>query len=54
MKLIKYNDDMDKLYSVIYGHCSDAMRQQLDTYENFENASDDNDSIALMMMIKQI
>ena len=44
MKLIKYNDDMEKLYSVIYG--------QLDTHENFENASDDNNSIALMMMIK--
>ena len=52
MKLIKYTDDMEKLYSVIYGQCSDAMRQQLDTHENFENASDDNDSIALMMMIK--
>lgn len=54
MKLIKYTDDMEKLYSVIYGQCSDAMRQQLDTHENFENASDDNNSIALMMMIKQI
>ena len=54
MKLIKYTDDTEKLYIVIYGQCSEAMRQHLDTHENFENASDDNNSIALMMMIKQI
>ena len=54
IKLIKYKENMEKLYSVIYGQCTDAMRQQLDTHANFESASDDNDSIALMMMIKQI
>ena len=36
MKFIKYTDDMEKLYIVIYGKCLDAMRQQLDTQENFE------------------
>ena len=54
MKFIKYTYDMEKLCSVIYGQFLDAMRQQLDTHENFENASYDNDSIALIMMIKHI
>ena len=36
MKLIKYTDDMEKLYSVIYGQCLDAMRQQLTHMRTFK------------------
>jgi hypothetical protein len=43
-KLVTYEQDMRKLYSVVHGQCTDAMKQKIQTQVNYQATSDSSDS----------
>ena len=51
---VKYEQDMKKLYSVVHGQCTDAMKRKIQTQSGYQTVSDTSDSIGLMKIIKKI
>ncbi|VEU38525.1 unnamed protein product [Pseudo-nitzschia multistriata] len=54
IKLLKYDDDMKKMYSTIHGQCTDAMIQKISADTSFTSVQDENDAIGLLRIIKKI
>ena len=45
---------MMRIYSVIYGQCSDGMHTNIETMSNRETISNDGDTIGLLKNIKSV
>jgi hypothetical protein len=53
-ELVNYEQDMKKLYSVVHGQCTDAMKQKIQTQANYQAISDSSNLVGLMKIIKTI
>ena len=49
-----YKENKSKLYSVIWGQCSDTMKKKLKALKAYKDLSDDSDSLKLLKEIKGI
>ena len=49
-----YEQNIENMYSVILGQCTDAMRAKLESQDQFEQVLDDSDAIELLRMIRDI
>ena len=49
-----YEQNVQNIYSVILGQCTDAMRAKLESQQNYEQVSEDSDVIKLLRMIRGI
>ena len=49
-----YNENKNKLYSVIWGQCSDTMKTKLKALKAYEEISEGSDSLKLLKEIKGI
>ena len=52
--LTKYNDNMEKWYSVIIGQCSPAIEQELEAHDSFLTIKVASDSIGLIKILERI
>ena len=48
-----YNDNKAKVFIIVYGRCSKAMRNRIEKLETFEEMEEQNDVIQLLQAIKQ-
>ena len=49
----KYDDDKAKIFATIFGHCDDAMKNWLESREEYRKADQQRNVIALLKMIKE-
>jgi len=49
-----YEQNLETMYSVILGQCSDAMRAKLESQDEFERIADESDAVELLKLIKGI
>ncbi len=53
-KLSYLNENMKMLYSLIWGHCTDIMRQRLEAQEAFAGVLTTGDGLGLLKLVKGI
>ena len=47
-------ENIQNLYSVIWGQCTEAMKSKVESQPNYKTAHEVNDGIALLMMIRNV
>jgi hypothetical protein len=48
---VQLEQDMQKMYSVAIGQCTDALRAKLESHDEFETVSQASDAIGLLRII---
>ena len=50
----RYDDQKAKVFTTIYGHCDEAMKNRVETHEDYKDADSKRDVVTLLKMIKDL